>query len=161
MTERTYTRFIRPDSSRRIIVTRVLRKPGELTPKMIFKEKTQGVKSFLEILDSYTDGQVKVVDVDWDKLENIRLKVQPNDGPYRGGEYEFKVSSSFPNVSLMIIINQLYIHTYIYIHTYKHIAPDHFTPHHTPIYMSVYVYVCVCVGKGIQEIWHVVLSVMC
>ena len=62
--------------------------------EMSFKEKTEDVRNFLDKLDYFTDGQVEVVDMDWDTLDHILLKIKPNDGPYRGGQYEFKVSLS-------------------------------------------------------------------
>ena len=56
-----------------------------------FKEKMQDMREFLHGLDSFTQGQVKVKEVDWQQLQYIILGVTPNAGPYRGGEYPFKV----------------------------------------------------------------------
>jgi hypothetical protein len=46
----------------------------------------------LRSLDSFTDGQVSMVDCDWDQMTFVSLQVAPNDGLYKGAAFEFKVS---------------------------------------------------------------------
>ena len=55
-------------------------------------ERAKDLRSFLHRVDSFTDGQVGVVKVDWDLLSYVILSIKPNAGPYRGGEYRFQVS---------------------------------------------------------------------
>ena len=45
----------------------------------------------LRTLSSFTDGQVQMVDCDWEELSYITLEISPNDGIYKGGRYKFKV----------------------------------------------------------------------
>ena len=55
-------------------------------------ERARDLRSFLHRVDSFTDGQVGVVKVDWDELSWVIVSIKPNAGPYRGGEYQFRVS---------------------------------------------------------------------
>ena len=44
----------------------------------------------LRNLDRLTQGQVTVSDVD---SNEVSVEIAPNSGPYKGGRYEFKVST--------------------------------------------------------------------
>ena len=56
------------------------------------RQRARDVRSFLSMVGSFTDRQVKIMEVDWDELEWIDVNVRPNDGPFRGAEYTFRVS---------------------------------------------------------------------
>ena len=46
-------------------------------------------------LDSFTDGQARIVDYDEDQLTYFRVELAPNSGLYKGGKYVFKVRSIY------------------------------------------------------------------
>ena len=48
----------------------------------------------LRKLHSFTDGQVQLVECDWEELSKIILEISPNDGMYKGGRYKFQVNST-------------------------------------------------------------------
>ena len=45
----------------------------------------------LKTLHSFTDGQVQMIDCDWEELSYITLEISPNEGIYKEGRYRFKV----------------------------------------------------------------------
>ena len=47
----------------------------------------------LRNMSSFTDGQVQMVECDWEDMSQITLEISPNDGIYKGGRYKFEVSA--------------------------------------------------------------------
>lgn len=58
----------------------------------------------LQNLHSFTDGQVRMMDCDWEDLTQFTLEVSPNDGIYRGNRYKFKVIMNWV-LELLKILN--------------------------------------------------------
>ena len=54
------------------------------------------IGQFMKNVPSFSDGQLKVLDVDWEESQWITLEITPNAGPYKGGTYQFKVGIFTP-----------------------------------------------------------------
>ncbi len=49
---------------------------------------------FVRSVQSFTDGQVSVLEWNEVDLSEIEIQIQPNDGAYEGGRFHFTVSST-------------------------------------------------------------------
>ena len=58
----------------------------------IARQLQQSPEQCLSDMSSFTDGQVQMVECDWDDLLDFTVEISPNDGIYKGGRYKFKVS---------------------------------------------------------------------
>lgn len=49
----------------------------------------------INTVESFTNGQAKISQLDSDDVRTIHITIQPTDGLYEGGTFEFKVSYCF------------------------------------------------------------------
>ena len=61
----------------------------------MIRHRYKDLRACLRNLDSFTDGQARILDYNEETLEEVRFELQPNAGLYEGETYVFEVGIFF------------------------------------------------------------------